>query len=571
MHRVLAVAAAILLMAPACSADTFTVTTDANSGPGSLRWAMEQANENAGADTIAFSQSMIGAVIRPTGPLPVLENPGTTIDGDVDNDGGPDITLDGRSQGDYEGIRIRLESPPVLRPRITPRVPTRPGGILRRAPAAACTIRGLVFSYMKKAGVNVQQSDHVRIVGCNFGVARDGQTLRLNHYTGVLLVNSDSNIIGGTSLADRNVFVGLDVAGNPKSAISITDGKDNRVYGNCFGLTRDGNSSFRALHALGISISGGSGNMIGGSQPGQGNLFCDLDGCVRLSGGAQDCVIAGNSFGLMQDGTEGTIRTTCVSLQEDAHGNTIGGTDPGAGNVFGGLAPKAIQLWAGGNVKDNVIAGNYFGMTADGDLLQRPPGNGVKILTGAGAQTIGGFEQGARNFFVCSDTCVYMTDGQGTRIINNTFGCTPNGYELPEANRPEGGIQALNVELTAMGNIIYNMRATGIRASGNNAHLYAYANSFRMCGTAIMVRDGAHASLGDVRNADDEDDGWNVFEPNCEWAIRNLSSNPIRAEGNEFATTSAAEIDARIYDQKDHADSGLVDYAPLRGGVEPTE
>ncbi len=571
MQKCLAVAATIVLLGAVASAATLTVTTDASSGVGSLRWAMEQANESAGADTIVFEQGMIGAVIRPTTPLPALESPGTTIDGDIDDDGTPDITLDGRSQGDYDGIRISLPPSLVARPRGGTRGPLRRAGVLTRAPGTSCTIRGLVFLYMQGAGVKIQHSNHCRLVGCAFGVSRDDESLQPNHGNGVLLVNSHSNIIGGTAPADRNVFLGISPAGQVRPSVVMSDCNNNRVYGNCFGLARDGNTAFRALHSAGISISGGSGNLIGGPQQGQGNLFCDVDSGVRIQQGARDCVIAGNSFGLLQNGAEGTIGSACVALSEDAQGNIIGGTEPGAGNMFAGAAQKGIALWAGADVRDNVIAGNYFGMTADGDLLEHPPQRGVEITGSAGPQTIGGFKQGARNFFVCSDTCVYMNTGSGTRIINNTFGCTPNSYELPEQVRPRCGILASGVEVTAMGNIVYNTVNEGMRVSGNNAHLYAYANSFRMCGVGILVRDGAHASLGDILNEDDEDDGWNVFEPNCEWAIRNDSGHNISAEGNEFATTSAAEIDARIYDWNDNHDCGYVDYRPLRGGVDPTD
>jgi len=37
------------------SAATYTVTTTADSGAGSLRWAIEQANANPGADGIDFN------------------------------------------------------------------------------------------------------------------------------------------------------------------------------------------------------------------------------------------------------------------------------------------------------------------------------------------------------------------------------------------------------------------------------------------------------------------------------------------------------------------------------------
>ncbi|MDW8308412.1 MAG: hypothetical protein RMK20_03465, partial [Verrucomicrobiales bacterium] len=54
-------------------AATFTVTTTNDSGPGSLREAILQANANAGQDTIAFDLPGAGVrVIRPLSPLPQI-------------------------------------------------------------------------------------------------------------------------------------------------------------------------------------------------------------------------------------------------------------------------------------------------------------------------------------------------------------------------------------------------------------------------------------------------------------------------------------------------------------------
>lgn len=71
----------------------FLVTTDADSGPGSLREIINQANAANFPVTIRFQQ---GFTIRLQSPLPDLTNPyGITIVGDLDGDGTPDVTIDG--------------------------------------------------------------------------------------------------------------------------------------------------------------------------------------------------------------------------------------------------------------------------------------------------------------------------------------------------------------------------------------------------------------------------------------------------------------------------------------------
>lgn len=73
---------------------TFTVTNTNDSGDGSLRQAVDAANNQAGADTIVFSQALAGQTITlNTGN--VVINSDVTIDGDVNNDDKADVAISG--------------------------------------------------------------------------------------------------------------------------------------------------------------------------------------------------------------------------------------------------------------------------------------------------------------------------------------------------------------------------------------------------------------------------------------------------------------------------------------------
>ncbi len=62
-----------LLPARRASAATYTVTNTNDSGTGSLRWAINQANDHAGADTIPFNIPGDGVhTITPLTALPAL-------------------------------------------------------------------------------------------------------------------------------------------------------------------------------------------------------------------------------------------------------------------------------------------------------------------------------------------------------------------------------------------------------------------------------------------------------------------------------------------------------------------
>ena len=68
-----ALVALFLAVSAAASATTYTVTSTADSGAGSLRQAITDANANPGADTIAFGIVGSGVhTIAPASPLPQI-------------------------------------------------------------------------------------------------------------------------------------------------------------------------------------------------------------------------------------------------------------------------------------------------------------------------------------------------------------------------------------------------------------------------------------------------------------------------------------------------------------------
>src|SRR5918995_972794 len=88
------VMAVVVLASPAWAA-TYTVTNNADSGEGSLRQAIIDANTSTGvADTINFELGSSAATITLTSSLPpITDGAGLTIDG-----GSADVTISGASQ-----------------------------------------------------------------------------------------------------------------------------------------------------------------------------------------------------------------------------------------------------------------------------------------------------------------------------------------------------------------------------------------------------------------------------------------------------------------------------------------
>jgi len=115
--------------------------------------------------------------------------------------------------------------------------------------------------------------------------------------------------------------------------------------------------------------------------------------------------------------------------------------------------------------------------------------------------------------------------------------------------------------------------ATGISVAGayEPALARVYDNVFRLCGTAVAIAaTSSSAHLGNLGNASTTDDGGNTFRSTNTWHVYNLSANAIKAEGNDWNTTSKAAINAKIWDRRDEPKLGRVNFDPLEGGVSPT-
>jgi hypothetical protein len=86
--------------------NSIIVTNLDDSGPGSLRDAIDEANSDGMASVITFDLSLSGDSIQPQSELPGLSENGTTIDGDIDGDHRPDIELSGELLLEGDGLWI---------------------------------------------------------------------------------------------------------------------------------------------------------------------------------------------------------------------------------------------------------------------------------------------------------------------------------------------------------------------------------------------------------------------------------------------------------------------------------
>jgi parallel beta-helix repeat protein len=381
-------------------AATYTVSTTADSGAGSLRQAINDANANPGQDIIRFQIGTGAKTISPLSALPSIVDPliidGSTQPGFV---GTPLIEINGTSSGSNAGLRLF---------------------------AGESTVRALCINRCSAQGIQIATGGTNSIVGCRIGTDPGGAISRPNG-VGIWINGSTGNVIGGTTLADRNV-----VSGNDNAGIYILNGADNVVLGNFVGTTADGTLALPNVEN-GIAINNSSGNQIGGIATGSGNIVSGngASGIYIKDPAASNNVVLGNLIGLGSDGIR-IIRNDAdgITIQNGPR-NTIGGAETGARNVISGNAQAGVYI-TGTSSTNNTVSGNYIGTTAAGTAAAGNTLAGVTI--GAAANLIGG-PPGNVISGNKQDGILLSTSSARNTIAGNVIGLSATGTALPNLYR----------------------------------------------------------------------------------------------------------------------------------------
>ncbi|HEX5700918.1 MAG TPA: hypothetical protein VFX77_09735, partial [Rubrobacter sp.] len=225
-----------------------------------LRAAIEQANATSGADTINFNLFGSGPfTITPTSQLPTIADQ-LTINGYTQPGASPNtlargtnatllIELNGTDAGAASGLQIGA------------------GG-------SGSVVKGLVINRFSNQGIDVFSSSaaltNVRIEGNFVGTDPSGTEALGNRGDGIEMDASDS-VVGGSTVAKRNLISGNDVDG-----LSVSAANDVRVENNLIGTEADGVGALGNLFN-GVDVSGTSGvSILRNSIFSNGQLGIDL-------------------------------------------------------------------------------------------------------------------------------------------------------------------------------------------------------------------------------------------------------------------------------------------------------
>ena len=369
---------------------TYTVTNTNDSGAGSLRQAILDANANAGADTINFSIAGTGThTINVTSLLPTITGQ-TTINATTESDfaGTPLIVLSGGSLSD---------------------------GFMLGSTSSGSTIRGFNIQGFTN-GISISDSGSHLIAGNWIGVTVTGNASAGTVTQGLNLWNSTNNTIGGITAADRNV-----ISGTTNIGINLTGASTgNQIRGNYIGVGADGTTDV-GNRWFGI-YSSAANNTIGGNVAGAGNVISGSGTSgggavgVHLTSTASGTTIQGNIIGLNAAGTA-VIANDGHGINIQSNNNTIGGTTAAERNVISGNLNSGI--WIDGS--SNTIRGNYFGLGADGTTSLGNGWDGLSI--GGSNNVIGGTGASDGNILAnnSDDGIEIMGSGTGNAILRNTI------------------------------------------------------------------------------------------------------------------------------------------------------
>ena len=453
---------------------TYLVKNTNDSGAGSLRQAMLNANAHPGSDTIQFqiatyfylqipgAQDPIAIPIAFTNPQTInLTSPLPTITDTV--------TIDGWSQGGlgFQGApRIELNGA----------ASNSPTGL--DIQASYSVIRGLAInsfpSQLLKGAAGIKLSNGATknsIYGNYIGTDLTGNLDRGNAGDGILIEPSAGieNLIGTNGDGFNDAVEGNVISSNRGNGIAINgnfnaiDNKLTTVAGNFIGTNAAGVAAL-GNKLTGISVINAGSNTIGGINPSQRNLISGntTDGVLISGKTATGNTLLGNYIGTQADGVSalGNLGNG-VSIQNFATNNAIGGINTGNGNAiaYNKLAGIAINSGTGNAISNNAIFNNTgLGIDLGNDGVT--PNDLNDADTGA---------NNLQNFPVLT----FANPSGNSTIVKGTLNSTANQkFRLEFFSNPILDLTGFGEGKTLLGSTIVTTDS-----SGNNSFTYAYASA----------------------------------------------------------------------------------------------
>ncbi|MCX6926454.1 MAG: right-handed parallel beta-helix repeat-containing protein [Verrucomicrobia bacterium] len=434
----------------------FMVTTTADSGPGSFRQGLLDANANLADGRISFN--LPGAGPHKIAPLTPLPSPNS------------DVVIDGYTQPGSRPNTLAQGTDALLMIELSGENTT--GAALDWFGSASVTVRGLCINRWNLAigtgcltcGTGVGYTPGVVIAGCFIGTDPTGTQPRPNG-DGVFLSEAYGGRLGGPEFADRNL-----ISGNTRLGVGLGDDSDSfthniTIQNNLIGTDRTGaNALGNGGDGIGSFDAGGSGVFITNFFIADNVIGANGGAGIRLTGESDYHRLVRNLIGVgadgltpMGNGQEGIILS--------GNGNLLGGTNGTDGNVIAHNALAGVRLTSG---RANAILGNRIfhngGLAIDLGPL------------GVTANDPGDLDTGP-NDLQNKPVLLAATPFESGMTVSGTLNSLPNAaYRVeffktpicPRDNPPEAGhfLGSTNVATDASGNASITASLPGVFGAG---------------------------------------------------------------------------------------------------------
>jgi parallel beta-helix repeat protein len=311
--------------------DPFQVANTNDSGSGSLRQAILNANSTAGTQTISFNLPGPFFRIQPLSNLPTITDP---------------LIIDGTTQPGYAGV-------PIVEINGGTFFSGNPVGL--RFTAGGNTVKALAvngFNAQGGSGFSFEGSGSNTITANFVGVQVSALNDHIHNIQGIFLGSSNNRVTGNVITDDK---IGIAFGGVSSQ---------NVIAGNLIGTDPNGNATQSRLMNIGIFVDG-PGNLIGGPNAEDRNVISGttLFG-VQITGDGN--ALQGNYIGTTANGITAFGNAIGVNLQS-AHNNMV------ADNLISGNDQNGIRFESSGvpglDSSDNIVQNNLIGLDASGTAV----------------------------------------------------------------------------------------------------------------------------------------------------------------------------------------------------------
>ncbi|MGF1492721.1 MAG: Ig-like domain-containing protein [Microcoleaceae cyanobacterium] len=298
-------------------------------------------------------------------------------------------------------------------------------------------------------------------IGAGGTVDVKGSVITDNGRDGILLTDGGNRpgISDGSVIGGSNPGEGNLISGNGIHGIALNGSSQNTILGNQIGTNAAGDAT-QPNGERGIFLSSNANNnTIGGSGADEGNLISgNTQEGIAIEGSSQNTIL-GNRIGTDITGSSSLTNGENGILISSGGNNIIGGSGAGEGNLISGNARNGISIETS---DQNTVLGNQIGTNLAGDTALPNGGVGVTVNFDSTDNIVGGGSPGAGNLISGNGgRGVEINNGSNqNQVLGNLIGLDTTGtFALP--NQGDGVLIASNPSGGAANNIVNNNTISG--------------------------------------------------------------------------------------------------------------